>query len=330
MNENIVFKKVIGLNHVIIDFKKNISSRNNQTWMLIGKRGIGKRTLSMRLSAYIINNFSDGWENSQLTSEIFSKENDNLFYISPIVENKSGQITKDQIDILFSKFKFFSNNLNKRVVIIDKLNWLTNSAMNSMLKMLEEPPNGLYFFLIVDELKNVLNTIQSRSQKLLINKLNREDCIEVLKQNNYKENDDKLNEIVNLSDFSPGIALELIALSAANLYQELLNTFIEKNKIQLLSKKLATASKKILSNLWLVEFFLKRLLILSSKYSIDKKLVEKKLIFNEAEVLNIINKNNDKNDILEFIDDLNSRLDRVKTFNLNLELEIFQFLNKFH
>jgi DNA polymerase III delta prime subunit len=330
MNENIVFKKVIGLNHVIIDFKKNISSRNNQTWMLIGKRGIGKRTLSMRLSAYIINNFSDGWENSQLTSEIFSKENDNLFYISPIVENKSGQITKDQIDTLFSKFKFFSNNLNKRVVIIDKLNWLTNSAMNSMLKMLEEPPNGLYFFLIVDELKNVLNTIQSRSQKLLINKLNREDCIEVLKQNNYKENDDKLNEIVNLSDFSPGIALELIALSAANLYQELLNTFIEKNKIQLLSKKLATASKKILSNLWLVEFFLKRLLILSSKYSIDKKLVEKKLIFNEAEVLNIINKNNDKNDILEFIDDLNSRLDRVKTFNLNLELEIFQFLNKFH
>jgi len=330
MNENIVFKKVIGLNHVIIDFKKNISSRNNQTWMLIGKRGIGKRTLSMRLSAYIINNFSDGWENSQLTSEIFSKENDNLFYISPIVENKSGQITKDQIDTLFSKFKFFSNNLNKRVVIIDKLNWLTNSAMNSMLKMLEEPPNGLYFFLIVDELKNVLNTIQSRSQKLLINKLNREDCIEVLKQNNYKENDDKLNEIVNLSDFSPGVALELIALSAANLYQELLNTFFEKNKIQLLSKKLATASNKILSNLWLVEFFLKRLLILSSKYSIDKKLVEKKLIFNEAEVLNIINKNNDKNDILEFIDDLNSRLDRVKTFNLNLELEIFQFLNKFH
>ena len=330
MNENIVFKKVIGLNHVIIDFKKNISSRNNQTWMLIGKRGIGKRTLSMRLSAYIINNFSDGWENSQLTSEIFSKENDNLFYISPIVENKSGQITKDQIDTLFSKFKFFSNNLNKRVVIIDKLNWLTNSAMNSMLKMLEEPPNGLYFFLIVDELKNVLNTIQSRSQKLLINKLNREDCIEVLKQNNYKENDDKLNEIVNLSDFSPGVALELIALSAANLYQELLNTFFEKNKIQLLSKKLATASNKILSNLWLVEFFLKRLLILSSKYSIDKKLVEKKLIFNEAEVLNIINKNNDKNDILELIDDLNSRLDRVKTFNLNLELEIFQFLNKFH
>ena len=29
-------------------------------------------------------------------------------------------------------------------------------------------------------------------------------------------------------------------------------------------------------------------------------------------------------------EDLNSRLDRVKTFNLNLELEIFQFLNKFH
>ena len=72
MNENIIFKKVIGLDHAIINFKMNISSRNNQIWMLIGKRGIGKRTLSMRLSAYIINNFSDGWEYSELTNEIFS------------------------------------------------------------------------------------------------------------------------------------------------------------------------------------------------------------------------------------------------------------------
>ena len=330
MNENIIFKKVIGLDRVITDFKKNISSRNNQIWMLIGKRGVGKRTLSMRLAAYIINNFSDGWESSQLTSEIFNKKNDNLFYIAPIDENKSGQITKDQIDFLLSNFKLFSNNLNKRVVIIDKFNWLTSSAMNSMLKLLEEPPNGLYFFLIVDELKNVLTTIQSRSQKLLVNKLNKEDCIEILKQNNYKNDEDKLDEIVNLSDFSPGVALELISLSATNLYQELLNTFFEKNKIQVLSKKLATSSKNLISNIWLVEFLLKRILTLCIKSSLDKKLVEKHLIFNEVEVLNTINKNNDKNDLLEIIDDLNSRLDRVKTFNLSLELEIFQFLNKFH
>ena len=97
-----------------------------------------------------------------------------------------------------------------------------------------------------------------------------------------------------------------------------------------MSKKLATSSKNLLSNIWLVEFLLKRLLTLSIKYSLDKRLVEKYLIFNEVEVLNTINKNNDKNDLLEIIDDLNSRLDRVKTFNLSLELEIFQFLNKFH
>ena len=153
---------------------------------------------------------------------------------------------------------------------------------------------------------------------------------EILKQNNCTQDEDKLDEIINLSDFSPGVALELISLSATNLYQELLNTFFEKNKIQVLSKKLATSSKNLISNIWLVEFLLKRLLTLCIKYSLDKKLVEKHLIFNEVEVLNTINKNNDKNDLLEIIDDLNSRLDRVKTFNLSLELEIFQFLNKFH
>ena len=86
----------------------------------------------------------------------------------------------------------------------------------------------------------------------------------------------------------------------------------------------------MLSNIWLAEFFLKRLLILGIKYSIDQRLVEKNLIFNEVEVLKTINKNNDKNDLLEVIDNLNSRLDRVKKYNLGLELEIFQFLNKFH
>ena len=78
----------------------------------------------------------------------------------------------------------------------------------------------------------------------------------------------------------------------------------------------------MLSNIWLVEFFLKRLLILSIKYSIDQRLVEKVLIFNEVEVLKTINEKNDKNDLLQVIDDLNYRLDRVKTFNLSLELEI--------
>ena len=132
--------------------------------MLIGRKGIGKRTLSMRLLVLLLIILIKMEE--QAKNKIIKKETDNLFYITSFDEKSSGKISKDQIDIISSKMRLFSANANNRVIIIDKFNWLTNNAMNSMLKLLEEPPKGVYFFLIVDELINVLPTIQSRSQKL--------------------------------------------------------------------------------------------------------------------------------------------------------------------
>ena len=57
MNENIEIKKIIGFNEIEEQFQKSILKRNNQTWMLIGKKGLGKRSLSMRFAGYIINKF---------------------------------------------------------------------------------------------------------------------------------------------------------------------------------------------------------------------------------------------------------------------------------
>ena len=57
MNKEITLKKNIGYKNLESQFQKIVSLRKNQTWMLIGKRGVGKRTLSMRFAGYIINDF---------------------------------------------------------------------------------------------------------------------------------------------------------------------------------------------------------------------------------------------------------------------------------
>ena len=183
MNKEITLKNNIGYEKLENQFQKIVSLRKNQTWMLVGRRGIGKRTLSMRFAAFVINNFNSKWEETTLTDELFKKETDNLFYITSLDEKVSGKISKEQIDNLSSKFRFYSSNANNRVIIIDKFNWLTLNAMNSMLKFLEEPPKGLYFFLIVDELTNVLPTIQSRSQKLFFQNHGFESCEKILNEN---------------------------------------------------------------------------------------------------------------------------------------------------
>ena len=62
----------------------------------------------------------------------------------------------------------------------------------------------------------------------------------------------------------------------------------------------------------------------------DKKCQEETTILNEDKVIQTIIKTKNSNDLLEILDDLNYRIKRVKVFNLSLELEVFQFLNKFH
>ena len=47
MNKEITLKKNIGYENLESQFQKIVSLRKNQTWMLIGRKGIGKRTLSM-------------------------------------------------------------------------------------------------------------------------------------------------------------------------------------------------------------------------------------------------------------------------------------------
>ena len=330
MDENIIIKNTIGFNDLEKQFQKTVLSRKNQTWMLIGKRGVGKRTLSMRFAGYVINNFDVNWQNSDLTNEVFRKKSDNLFYVTSLDEKSSGKISKEQIDSLSSKFKLFSYNSNNRVVIIDKFNWLTNSAMNSMLKILEEPPAGVYFFLIVDELKNVLPTIQSRSQKLFFKNLSLNECKSILENNNILKEKNSINETIKLANYSPGLSYEISSFHGVQLYQELLDTFSNKKSIRNFSKKVISITKNTISNIWITEFIIKRLLHNCLRFSVDKKIQEETTILNEDKVIQIIIKTKNSNDLLEILDDLNYRIKRVKVFNLSLELEVFQFLNKFH
>jgi len=330
MDENIIIKNIIGFNELENQFQKTVLLRKNQTWMLIGKRGVGKRTLSMRFAGYVINDFDVNWLNSNLTNEVFSKQSNNLFYVTSLDEKSSGKISKEQIDSLSSKFKLFSYNANNRVVIIDKFNWLTNSAMNSMLKILEEPPVGVYFFLIVDELKNVLPTIQSRSQKVLFRNLSLTECRSILEENNIIKDKNTMNETIKLANFSPGLSYEISSFHGVQLYQELLDTYKNIKNVRSFSKKVISISKNTISNIWITEFILKRFLNKCLRFSVDKRFQDDTLILNEDIIVKKILKTKNINDLLEILDDLNYRIKRVKVFNLNLELEVFQFLNKFH
>ena len=205
-----------------------------------------------------------------------------------------------------------------------------NECHEFNVKILEEPPKGLYFFLIVDELTNVLPTIQSRSQNFFFKIIVSRVVKKILNENTQSEQKEEIENLIKLSNFSPGISLEILTSSGIELYIDLLETFFKKRENSKLFKKNYFKYKNQITNIWIVEFLLKRLLSNCLKYSINDQLVIDNLILNEKEiVIHILNIKN-INELLELLDDLNYRLTRVKTFNSSLEFEIFQFLNRFH
>ena len=80
---------------------------------------------------------------------------------------------KEYIDFLPTKLKY-------KVIIIDEVHMLSKAGFNSMLKMLEEPPEYAIFILCTTELQAIPMTIRSRSGEYSFNRLMEGDIVKGL------------------------------------------------------------------------------------------------------------------------------------------------------
>ena len=78
------------------------------------------------------------------------------------------------------------NNLPK-IILIDDCEYLNKNSSNSLLKVLEEPPENVYFFLIHNSQKNILETIKSRciEFKIFLDQESKKKIINNITQSNY-------------------------------------------------------------------------------------------------------------------------------------------------
>jgi DNA polymerase-3 subunit delta' len=82
-----------------------------------------------------------------------------------VVEPQGPQIKIEQARAIIEKLSFKSMSVN-RVIVIDEAQTLNPQAANSLLKILEEPPENTFFFLIAPTQAALLATIRSRSRIL--------------------------------------------------------------------------------------------------------------------------------------------------------------------
>lgn len=180
-------RKVIGHDQAK---KKLMNNLSVQSWLICGKKGIGKATLAKSFSNwFLIKNYDE------VALDLHIVEGDavgvekvremkNFLHLSPIQ----------------SEYK---------VAIIDSLEAMTNNAKNAILKILEEPPKNSKIFIISHKPYNIQTTIKCRCFQLNLLPLTYDETKQVV-SSQCKFGDQTLDEIITLFPGMPGMIINVI------------------------------------------------------------------------------------------------------------------------
>ena len=87
----------------------------------------------------------------------------------------------DEVRSWTESSRFMPFGTGSKVYIIDELHQMTQAAQSAMLKVIEEPPKGIYYFLCTTEPSRLLPTIRSRCNALELKLLTKEDTANLLR-----------------------------------------------------------------------------------------------------------------------------------------------------
>ncbi len=194
-----------------------------QTILLTGPEGVGKATLARRFGAALLGdaakiehddlslpaNLELIEQREKWTSE--KRAEDPLFFsthpdfVTFAPEGPLRQISIQQMRLLRERAQLKPLRGEYRVFLIDHLDRANEQSANSLLKILEEPPEHLVIITTAENLYDLLPTIRSRSLVLQMSRLEDEEMKEFARAKGLPEAELR----IALAEGSPGIAARL-------------------------------------------------------------------------------------------------------------------------
>ena len=194
-----------------------------QTLLFAGLEGLGKATLARRFAARLVGQVGkieqDDLSLPENCSLIASREklpadkrnDDPLFFSSHpdfltfAPDGPLRQISIPQMRLLKERAQFKPLRGSRRIFLIDHADRAGEQAANSLLKILEEPPDHLILIMTAENVYDLLPTIRSRSVILNFSPLNNDDMKDFARVRSF----DNAEKRIALSGGSPGIAASL-------------------------------------------------------------------------------------------------------------------------
>lgn len=133
------------------------------TFLFIGPEGVGKKMLALELAQYFL------CPNEQVKpcgycgscKRIRELKHESMLFIEP-----QNNMIKIEEATNIKEFLRLQGLSSKRFIIINNAHAMNIAFANAILKTLEEPSEGVYFFLISHQPKSILSTIKSRSRTI--------------------------------------------------------------------------------------------------------------------------------------------------------------------
>ena len=211
--------ELIGYNKEFLNLKNLYDNKRIPNKIIFsGVDGIGKSTFAYHLINYIFskneNHSYDADKNSIIKNNksfnlVLNNTHPNFFLITNDEDKKDISVSKIREMINFTNKSSFNDGY--KIILIDNIECLNLNSVNALLKIIEEPNNKIFFFLVHNNKIKILDTLSSRCIKFnfylnseskfkIINKLTNSDFYNNLNID-FKNNYNSPGDFISLYNF---------------------------------------------------------------------------------------------------------------------------------
>ena len=209
------------------DFFYSLKNENRflSSYIFEGANGSGKETMAKYFSAHILCESNPPCLECNACKTLYAGTNPNVITIS---NDDKAEIGAAKIRELVTDVFIRPQSAEKKIFIIKNAHLMNETAQNSLLKVIEEPPEYAVFILLCENRNKILPTILSRCTSVLIPPLSNDEIFEIFGSKNEF-----------LAAYSMGNPGKFLSLSEDGEFLTLREEFF--NKIPLLIQKKRTA-----------------------------------------------------------------------------------------
>jgi len=202
--------------------------RMHHAWLLTGQSGLGKAGFALAAAAELVAEPGvpqppvDAHPDIHLMTRLPASSDDEKKREDGKPYATKRSITVDQVRTMQRRLTMRPTLGRRRAIVFDSVDDLEKSAVNALLKSLEEPPAGSFFLLVSHRPGGLLPTVRSRCRSLRFHALRDAEVDAVLARISPETPGDIRAAAVEAADGSPGVGLAFIGNDLAPIRRELI------------------------------------------------------------------------------------------------------------